>query len=83
MIPLKDRVIVRTEDQTESRTEAGLHVIDEGAKRVIGTVISVGHVTEIKPNDVVIFSPFAGSRLDHEGESLLVLREEDILAVWE
>lgn len=83
MIPLKDRVIVKTADQTESRTDAGLHVIDEGAKRVIGTVISVGHVSEIRPDDIVIFSPHSGSRLDYDGESYLVLREEDILAVWE
>lgn len=83
MIPLKDRVIVQTEHQADYQTASGLHVIDEEPQRVIGRVVSVGHVSDVKPDDIVIFSPLCGSRMDHDGDSFLVLREEDILAVVE
>lgn len=83
MIPLKDRVIVKPEYSDESKSDGGLHLPDHDQYRVVGRVVSVGHVSEIAPDDVVIFSPLAGSRLDHDGESYLVLREDDILAVWE
>lgn len=83
MTPLKDRVIVKTEPQDEYTTDSGLYVADHGAQQVIGTVVSVGMVSDVKSDDVVIFSPFAGQRMEHEGQSFLVLREDDILAVVE
>lgn len=83
MIPLKDRVIVRPERQDEYETASGLYVADDGAQNVIGTVISVGDVPDLAPDDVVIFAPSAGSRLDHDGQSYLVLHGDDILAKWE
>lgn len=83
LVPLKDRVIVQPEHQGEYETASGLYVADDGALPAIGTVVSVGAVDAVAVDDVVIFSPLAGSRLDHAGASLLVLKADDILAIWE
>lgn len=83
MIPLKDRVIVLPERQDEFQTAAGIHVLDDFAEPSIGRVKFVTPESDFAPEDVVIFSPLSGSRLDHAGEHYLVLREDDILAVWE
>lgn len=83
MTPLKDRVIVKTERQTDYETASGLYVADDGAQNVVGRVISVGDVPDVAEGDVVIFPPSAGSPMEHEGESLLVLHGDDILAIVE
>lgn len=83
MIPLKDRIIVKPEQQDEYQSASGLYVADHDAQSSIGRVKFVGEDSQFQPNDVVIFSPLMGSRMDHDGESYLVLREDDILAVWE
>lgn len=83
MIPLKDRVIVKTEPQDEYTTDSGLYVADDGAQEVIGTVVACGPNDDVKPDDVVIFSPSAGRFFDYDGERYLALRTDDILAVVE
>ena len=83
MTPLQDRVIVKVERQREFTSDAGLYVTDDDAPDVIGTVIACGRVTEVQPEDVVIFPPSAGQRLEHEGTDYLVLREDELLAVVE
>lgn len=82
MTPIHDRIIVKPAKQQAYVSDAGLHLTDDSPDS-IGTVVSVGDVIDIALNDVVIFSPLSGTRLDYEGESYLVLKEEDILAIWE
>ena len=83
MIPVGDRVIVKTEPQAEYTTDSGLYVADEDAKEVIGTVIACPPNGDVKPDDVVVFPPSAGRFFDYGGERYLALRADDILAVWE
>ena len=83
MIPLKDRIIVKPEAQQTFTTDAGIVGLDEYTPPGIGRVKFVGEASLFQPEDVVIFSPVDGSRLDHDGEQYLVLKEDDILAVWE
>jgi chaperonin GroES len=83
VIPVGDRVIVKTQPQGEYTTESGLYVADDDAKEVIGTVIACPPESDVKPDDVVVFSPLAGRFFEYEGERYLALKADDILAVWE
>lgn len=91
--PLHDRVVVRRLD--EERTTAGGIVLPDSAteKPMEGEVISVGNgkITEsgsvrpldVKPGDKVLFGKYSGTEVKVDGEELLVMREDDIMAVVE
>ena len=91
--PLHDRVIIRRLE--EARTSPGGIVIPDTAteKPIRGKVIAVGtgRITEkgevrpldLKKGDTVLFGKYSGTEVKVEGEELLVMREEDIMAVIE
>lgn len=90
--PLNDRVIVRPKDAVE-KSKGGIILPDTASKEkpIEGTVIAAGPgkltddgkrtPLEVKSNDQVIFSKYAGTEIKIEEESYLILREEDILAI--
>ena len=91
--PLHDRVIVKRLATTEEKTAGGLIIPDaakekpqEGkvlaagtGKRVEGKVIPL----DVKTGDRILFGKYAGSELKLDGEEIIIMREEDILAVCE
>ncbi len=89
--PLHDRVIVRREE--EDRMSAGGIVIPDSAaeKPIQGKVTAIGkgrclESGEVRPVDVkvgdrVLFGKYSGTEVKLDGEELLVMREEDIIAV--
>ena len=91
--PLHDRVIVRRME--EERTSPGGIVIPDNAaeKPVKGEVLAVGNGKimesgEVRPLDVkvgdkVLFGKYSGTEVKVDGDDLLVMREEDIMAVLE
>ncbi len=91
--PLHDRVIIKRME--EERTTAGGIVIPDTAteKPVRGEVVAVGHgkvmdngdtrALDVKVGDQVLFGKYSGTEIKVEGEELLVMREEDIMAVIE
>ena len=91
--PLHDRVIVKRME--EERTTAGGIVIPDSAaeKPSRGEIIAVGDGKKndagetipmaVKVGDKVLFGKYAGTEVKVEGEDLLVMREEDIVAVIE
>jgi chaperonin GroES len=91
--PLHDRVVVRRME--EERTSAGGIVIPDSAteKPDQGEIIAVGNgkITDsgdvrpldVKVGDKILFGKYAGTTVKVEGEELLVMREEDIVAVIE
>ncbi|MBI3772504.1 MAG: co-chaperone GroES [Gammaproteobacteria bacterium] len=91
--PLHDRVVIRR--QEEERTSAGGIVIPDSAteKPIRGQVIAVGkgkitdsgdvRPLDVKVGDKVLFGKYSGTEIKVEGEALLVMREEDIVAVVE
>ena len=91
--PLHDRVIVKRME--EERMSAGGIVIPDSAteKPVRGEVLAVGNgkilesgekrPLDIKAGDKVLFGKYAGTEVKVDGEELLVMREEDIMAVIE
>jgi chaperonin GroES len=91
--PLGDRVVVQRE-AGESTTAGGIVLPDSAKdKPARGTVISVGNgkllddgtrgQLQVKVNDRVIFSSWAGETFKVGDDELLLMREEDILAILE
>ena len=91
--PLHDRVIVKRME--EERTSAGGIVIPDSAteKPVRGEVLAVGNgklsesgdlrPLDVKVGDQVLFGKYSGTEVKVDGEDLLVMREDDIMAVIE
>ena len=89
--PLHDRVIVEREE--EERTSAGGIVIPDTAteKPVRGKVRATGNgkilddgsvrALDVKKGDKVLFGKYSGTEVQVDGEELLVMREDDIMAV--
>jgi chaperonin GroES len=91
--PLGDRVVVQREE-SESRTAGGIVLPDSAKdKPTRGVVVSVGEgkllddgsrgKLQVKPGDRVIFSSWAGETFKVDTEELLLMKEEDILAIFE
>ena len=89
--PLFDRVVVRRVD-SESVTKGGIFIPDAATEKADqGTVLAVGAgkrnnqgevvALDVGVNDRVLFGKFAGQTVKIDGEELLILKEEDILAV--
>lgn len=91
--PLHDRVVIKRLE--EERTSPGGIVIPDTAaeKPIRGEIIAVGNGKqldngEIRPLDVtigdkVLFGKFAGTEVKIGDEDLLVMREDDVMAVIE
>ncbi|MBN3817733.1 co-chaperone GroES [Paraburkholderia sp. Se-20369] len=89
--PLHDRVIVKRLDQ-ETTTASGIVIPDSAAEKPDqGEVIAVGPgrkdadgqriELDLKVGERVLFGKYAGQTVKVDGNELLVLREEDIVAV--
>jgi chaperonin GroES len=93
MRPLHDRVIVRRVEE-ERRSAGGIVIPDTATEKPIrGEVVAVGRGKilengEVRPMDVkvgdrVLFGKYSGTEVKVEGQELLVMREEDIMAILE
>ncbi|MCC7005342.1 MAG: co-chaperone GroES [Ottowia sp.] len=89
--PLHDRVIVKRLDQ-ETKTASGLLIPDNAAEKPDqGEVLAVGPgkrddngkaiALDVKVGDRVLFGKYAGQTVKVDGNELLVMREEDLMAV--
>ena len=91
--PLHDRVIVKRLDN-ERTTASGIVIPESAAEKPDqGEVIAVGpgkkaedgklSPVDVKAGDKVLFGKYAGQAVKVDGEELLVIREDEILAVIE
>lgn len=90
--PLHNKILVER-DEAEGRTESGIYLPESSKDRPkTGTVKAVGDGSlntetghriplTVKAGDRVIFSSYAGTEIKLEGEELLIMSEEDILAI--
>ncbi|ETF03807.1 molecular chaperone GroES [Advenella kashmirensis W13003] len=89
--PLQDRVIIKRLDN-ERKTASGIVIPDSAAEKPDqGEVVAVGPgkktedgkvlAVDLKVGDKVLFGKYAGQSVKVDGEELLVIREEEILAV--
>jgi chaperonin GroES len=89
--PLGDRIVVRPQEETESRTAGGLVIPDTAKEKPqLGTVLAVGPgefrdgertPMDVNVGDVVFYSKYGGTEVKHDGEDLLILSSRDVLAV--
>ncbi|CAM5781863.1 co-chaperone GroES [Castellaniella caeni] len=89
--PLHDRVIVKRLDN-ERTTASGIVIPDSAAEKPDqGEVLAVGPgkktedgkliAVDVKVGDKVLFGKYAGQSVKVDGDEVLVIREEEILAV--
>ena len=91
--PLQDRVIIRRME--EEKTSPGGIVIPDSAteKPIKGEVVAVGNglvldngeirPLDLKVGDKVLFGKYSGTEVKLDGEELLVMKEDDVMAVLE
>ena len=93
LTPRHDRILVRP-DQEEEKSAGGIMLAPSSSKEKPqrGTVLSVGSgkiedgkviPVELSKGMKVLFSKFSGTDVKVSGEDLLILRDEDIIAVVE
>lgn len=92
LIPLFDRVVIKPEVQT-STTKSGIVLPSTSQERPqMGIVTAIGSGIDIDSNNVgmqvrvgdkVLFNKFAGSEIKVEDQTLLVLRQVDLIAIME
>lgn len=91
--PLHDRVVIKRLE--EERTSPGGIVIPDTAteKPIRGEVLAVGNgkilengetrPLDLKVGDRVLFGKYSGTEVKVDGEDVLVMREDDVMAVLE
>ena len=91
--PLHDRVIVKRVEE-EKVSAGGIVIPDNAAEKPIrGEVLAVGNGKvlengeqrglDVKKGDTVLFGKYSGTEVKVDGEELLVMREDDIMAIIE
>ena len=91
--PLHDRVIIKRKED-ERTSPGGIVITDTAAEKPIkgevtaignGKILDDGQVRplDVKVGDSVLFGKYSGTEVKVNGDDLLVMREEDIMAVIE
>jgi len=89
--PLHDRLVVRRLEEGE-QTVGGIIIPDSAKEKPQrGTVIAVGSGTvrddgtrvplDVKPGDLILFGKYASQEITLDGAELLIMRENEVLAV--
>ena len=90
--PLADRVLVKRVD-SESKSAGGIVIPDTAQEKpMIGEVVAVGNgkimengetrKLDVSVGDRILFGKYSGTEVKLEGEEYLVLKEDDIMAVF-
>jgi chaperonin GroES len=91
--PLHDRLIVKREAE-ERKSPGGIVIPDTATEKpIFGKVIAVGkgkilesgqvRALDIKVGDKILFGKYSGTDVKVDGDELVVMREEDVMAVVE
>jgi chaperonin GroES len=91
--PLHDRVIVKRLEE-EKTSPGGILIPDTAAEKPVqGKIIAVGkgkilengevRPCDVKVGDKILFGKYSGTEVKVDGEDLVVMREEDVMAVIE
>ena len=91
--PLHDRVIIKRLE-AETTTAGGIVIPDSATEKPIkGEVLAVGNgkilesgekrALDIKVGDKVLFGKYSGTEVKVDGQEVLVMREDDVMAVLE
>ena len=91
--PLHDRVIVKREEE-ERKSPGGIVIPDSAAEKPSkGRVLAVGkgkiledgsvRPLDVKVGDKILFGKYSGTEVKVDGDDVLVMRGEDIMAIIE
>jgi chaperonin GroES len=91
VVPLGDKIVVKRLE-AEEVTAGGIVLPDSAQEKPAeGRVLSVGDGTllpdgeraehQVSEGDRVLFSSYAGTEVEVDGEELLIMSEHDVLAV--
>jgi chaperonin GroES len=91
--PLQDRILVKRVAE-EEKTKGGIIIPDTAKEKPQeGKVIAVGNgrvnedgkvrPLDVKKSDRILFSKYAGTEVNLDGEEHLIIREDDVLGVIE
>jgi chaperonin GroES len=91
--PLYDRVLVKRV-QSEEKSKGGIFIPENAKEKPLeGEIIAVGkgkilddgslRAVNVKVGDKVLFAKYAETEVKIDGETHLLLREDDLLAVFE
>jgi chaperonin GroES len=91
VVPLGDKVVIKRLE-ADSRTAGGIVLPDSAKEKPQqGRVLSVGDgrlvadgqraKCQVHEGDRVVFSPWAGTEIKVDGNELLIVKEDDILAI--
>ncbi len=91
--PLNDKIVVKRLE-AEEKTKGGIVLPDTAKEKPKeGRVVSLGDGKlmkdgkrakfNVKKNDRIIFSSYAGTEIKLEGSEFLIMSEDDVLAVVE
>ncbi len=89
--PLGDRIVVKALEAKEV-TKGGIVIPDSAKEKPHeGKVVAVGkgkvldnghvHALEVKTGDRVLYGKYSGSEITLDGDELLIMKEEDVLAI--
>jgi len=91
--PLYDRVVVKRKEE-ERKSPGGIVIPDSATEKPIrGEVIAIGNgkvldngdnrPLDVKVGDEVLFGKYSGTEVKVDSEELVVMREDDIMAIIE
>jgi chaperonin GroES len=89
--PLHDRLLVRRLEEKET-SKSGIIIPDSAREKPqSGEVLAVGDgktlesgkkvAPDVKPGDRILFGKYAGTELTIDGDEVLIVREDEVLAV--
>jgi chaperonin GroES len=88
IVPLAGYVVVKRLEEA-SQTPSGIILTDSAKEKPQrGTVVAVGpgkaeKPAQVKEGQIVLFKKYGPTEVEIEGEELLLLEEEDVLAIIE
>ena len=90
--PLGDRVVIKRME-AEEKTKSGIVLTGTAKERpqeAIVIAVGPGAISdgkriemEVKVNDKVLYSQYAGTEVKVDGEEFIILKQDDILAIVE
>jgi chaperonin GroES len=86
--PIEDHIVVKVPTAVEEKTVGGIIIPDTAKEKPqSGEVIAVGTDEDlqkiVKVGDKVLYGKYSGTEVEVEGEKLLILSKDDILAIVE
>ncbi|HSX14985.1 MAG TPA: co-chaperone GroES [Candidatus Saccharimonadales bacterium] len=80
--PLADRIVAKSLE-AQTQTSTGLYIPDTAKEKPqVGEVLAVGKdVKEVRVGDQILYAKYGPNEVKVDDQELLLLKEEDVLAV--